>query len=84
MSDQAQPTNLTAAQMTAIQNKMIAEFQRTVDDVEKRKEAMTMAVQLTEFQLRADPYATINPVDLARTIHEFMMQPAAEIKVTVS
>ena len=80
MSDQAQPTNLTAAQMTAIQNKMIVEFQRTVDDVEKRREAMDMATKMM-IAYGTDPAGAIA---LARQIHAFMMEPAAEIKVTVT
>lgn len=75
--------HLNAAQVDTIQKKMIAEFQRTVDDVEKRKEAMEMAVRLVETNGKG-AVEFHDPLALARGIHKFLMEPAAEIVVKVS
>jgi hypothetical protein len=80
---QAERAHLTGAQMDMIQKKMIAEFQRTVDDVEKRKEAMEMAVRLVETNGKG-AVEFHDPIKMAREIHKFLMEPAAEIVVKVS
>jgi hypothetical protein len=80
MSDQDQqsPAPLNAAQLDAIQKRMIAEFQKAVDDVEMRKIALEQAVKVA----CANP--GVEAMQLARQAYAFMLEPAAEIVVKVS
>jgi hypothetical protein len=82
--DQDQPAPLNSAQINAIQARMIAEFQRTVDDIELRKIAIEAAVKITDVALHADSSIPIDPIALARNIHAFLIEPFAEITVTVT
>ena len=77
MSDQAQPqpAPLNAAQLDAIQKRMIAEFQRAVDDVEMRKQAVDAACKI--ISVRSD----IEPMGLVKSIYAFMAEPGASIVV---
>ena len=70
--------HLNAAQITGIQNQMIAEFRRTVDDVEMRKLAIEQAVKALEGQR-----SPAMVMDLAKEIHAFMSAPAAQIVVKI-
>jgi hypothetical protein len=85
MSDQPQPApTLNAAQIDTIQKRMISEFQRAVDDVEMRKQAVDAAVKVIGGLapgMIVDVRAT---VDLAREIYAFMAEPATEIVVKVT
>jgi len=72
-------TILNAQQMDAIQKRMIAEFQKAVDDVEMRKIAVDAACKI--LPMLPD---TSDPVGLIRQIYAFMLEPAAEIVVKVS
>jgi seryl-tRNA synthetase len=82
MSDQTtQQVPLNAQQIDMIQKRMIAEFQKAIDDVEMRKLAVDAAVKVFG-SLGASASGDI--VGLSRSIYDFMMQPATEIVVKVS
>lgn len=82
MSDQTtQQVPLNAQQIDMIQKRMIAEFQKAIDDVEMRKLAVDAAVKVYN-SLGASAGGDI--VGLSRSIYDFMMQPATEIVVKVS
>lgn len=82
MSDPTtQQVPLNAQQIDMIQKRMIAEFQKAIDDVEMRKLAVDAAVKVFG-SLGASASGDI--VGLSRSIYDFMMQPATEIVVKVS
>ena len=72
-------TVLNAAQLDAIQRRMIAEFQKAVDDVEMRKQAVDAACKIL-------PHLpdTSDPIALVRQLYAFMAEPAAEIVVKIT
>lgn len=79
-AQQAAAVALNGAQLEAIRKQMIAEFQRAVDDVEMRKQAVDAVCKI----IAANPAIAPHPVQLAQDLYAFMAEPAAEIVVKVS
>ena len=80
VSGYQQASQLTAAQLEAIRKQLIAEFQRAVDDVEMRKQAVEAVCKI----IAANPSLAVDPMHLARNLYAFMAEPAAEIVVKIS
>ena len=79
-AQQAAAAMLTGAQLEAIRKQMIAEFQRAVDDVEMRKQAVDAVCKI----ISANPAIATHPVELAMQLYAFMAEPAAEIVVKIT
>jgi hypothetical protein len=76
----APATNGAQPPLNAQQLDVISEFQRAVDDVEMRKQAVDAACKIISAQPAPGGIA-INPVDLARELYAFMAEPGAAIVV---
>jgi hypothetical protein len=70
---------LNAAQIEAIRKQMIAEFQKAVDDVEMRKQAVDAACKILPHIIHNS-----DPIALVREVYAFMAEPAAEIVVKIT
>lgn len=75
--DQDQPAPLNGAQYDAMRQRFSAAARAMVDDLAKREKAVEFAIRMTAPQQH-------DPVELARAIHAFLTEPAAEITVTVT
>lgn len=83
MTDQTeQPLN--GQQMAALQKQMADKLAGVMKDIELRKWAVDQACSLEAAALEAETPTRLDPVIVARSIHAFLTEGAAEVKVTIS
>jgi hypothetical protein len=82
MSDQTpQPVPLNAQQLVEIQNRMISELRKVVDDVDLRKTAVEEASKIYQAMGASAPS---DVAGLAKDLYAFMAEPMAKIEVKIS
>jgi len=96
MTDNQQP--LSGQQVQAMQKQLGEALQTAIKNMELRKYAMTQACEIwVKCDLARDPPVAVDehgkmskiagfsytPVELATTIYDFLVAPAAEVRVTI-